>query len=97
MSMIIGKKVLFIERVPKTEGYGGFKNIEHEGIVLDKFRDFVTEDKKIYWVDFYLVQLTNGKTNGLIHHFRPHQANRILDDVAKEEKQLNEFNDTNLK
>lgn len=83
--MIIGKKVLFIERVAKESGYG-MKNIEYEGIVLDKFLDFVTEDRKVYAVEFYLVELTNGKAKGLIHHFRPHQANRILDNEISGDK-----------
>lgn len=74
--MIIGKNVLFIEQVWRPDGRGVSKNVEHHGIVIDKFRDYVTDDGIMHEVDFYLVQ----SPDGLLRHFRPHQANSIITD-----------------
>lgn len=71
--MIIGKTVVFI-RVIDREGQREVKNLEHVGIVLDKFRGHEKIDGVYHAHDYYLVQLEGG----VIGKFFCDEAKRIV-------------------
>jgi hypothetical protein len=76
---MIGKTVTFVRTIDR-EGQRETKNISYTGIILDKFRGHEKVEGKLFSVDYYLVELPNGR----IGKFFPDEVVKIDVQVSQQ-------------
>lgn len=73
MSMVVGNRAVFFRMVKKKNG-DGYEQRAYAGIVLDKIRGIEKIEKRLFEIDFYLVQLDGGG----IERFTPEELSQAL-------------------